>query len=165
MTDLRQSKSSAADELANRIFFRLYQAANTMHRTGTKALDSVGITTQQWSVLGALSRPQAAQGMTVGDLCRFLMVSRQNLNGVLDRLGRQGLIAVAADANDRRSKRVGLTREGEAMWARITPLIYAYYEKALKGFSIDERASVLHILNRLIDNMSALDAAETGAES
>jgi len=165
MTDLSRSKSSAADELANRIFFRLYQAANTMHRTGTKALDSVGVTTQQWSVLGALSRPQAAEGMTVGDLCRFLMVSRQNLNGVLERLGRQGCIAISADASDRRSRRIKLTREGEAVWQRITPLIYAYYDKALKGFSFDERVSVLHHLNRLLDNMSALDAAGPDTDS
>ncbi len=159
MTDLRRNKSSAGDELANRIFFRLYQAANTMHRTGTKALDSVGITTQQWSVLGALSRPQVADGMSVGDLCRFLMVSRQNLNGVLERLGRQGCIAITADPGDRRSKRVRLTAKGDETWTRLRPLIYAYYDKALKGFSFDERVSVLHHLNRLLDNMNMLDDA------
>jgi DNA-binding MarR family transcriptional regulator len=158
VSNLRRNKSSAGDELANRIFFRLYQAANTMHRTGTRALDSVGITTQQWSVLGALSRPQARDGMSVGDLCRFLMVSRQNLNGVLERLGRQGCIAIAADPSDRRSKRIRLTPKGEEVWKRLRPLIYAYYDKALKGFSFDERVSVLHHLNRLLDNMSVLDA-------
>jgi MarR family transcriptional regulator, organic hydroperoxide resistance regulator len=164
VTDLRRTKSSAGDELANRIFFRLYQAANTMHRTGTKALESVGITTQQWSVLGALSRPQAADGMSVGDLCRFLMVSRQNLNGVLERLGRQGCIAVASDPSDRRSRRIRLTPKGEEVWKRLKPLIHAYYDKALKGFSFDERVSVLHHLNRLLDNMSVLEGgAETGA--
>jgi DNA-binding MarR family transcriptional regulator len=164
VTDLRRTKSSAGDELANRIFFRLYQAANTMHRTGTKALESVGVTTQQWSVLGALSRPQAADGMSVGDLCRFLMVSRQNLNGVLGRLGRQGCIAVAADPGDRRAKRIRLTPKGEAVWKRLRPLIHAYYDKALKGFSFDERVSVLHHLNRLLDNMSVLEGGrENGA--
>src|SRR3546814_1396378 len=82
MKDLRSNKASASSELANRIFFRLYQTANTMHKTGTKALEKHGITTQQWSVLGALSRTQSANGMAIGDLCRFLMLSRQTLTRV-----------------------------------------------------------------------------------
>ena len=43
------------DDLANRLFFRLYQSANLMHKTGTKALDDMNITTQQWAVIGALA--------------------------------------------------------------------------------------------------------------
>ena len=43
-------------------------------------------------MLGALSRPQAAEGMTVNDLSRYLLVSRQNLTGLLNRLERDGLI-------------------------------------------------------------------------
>ncbi|HEX6956422.1 MAG TPA: MarR family transcriptional regulator [Ferrovibrio sp.] len=157
MKDLRGNKASASSELANRIFFRLYQAANTMHKTGTKALDKYGITTQQWSVLGALSRPQAANGMVIGDLCRFLMVSRQNLTGVLDRLGRQGYITAVTDPADRRSRRVKLTPKGEKIWNAITPLIYDYYDNTLQGFSFDDRVAFLHHLNHLLDNMVRLD--------
>lgn len=157
MKNLSITKASASSELANRIFFRLYQSANTMHKTGTKALDKHGITTQQWSVLGALSRPQAKGGMAVGDLCRFLMVSRQNLNGVLERLGRQGYTTAVTNADDRRSKRIKLTPKGEKIWDAITPLIYEYYDSSLQGFSFDERVTLLHHLNRLLENMARLD--------
>ena len=61
-------------ELANRIFFKLYQCANMLHKTGSRAVQDEGLTTQQWAVLGALSRPEAAQGMGVGELARYLMV-------------------------------------------------------------------------------------------
>ncbi|WP_374467843.1 MarR family winged helix-turn-helix transcriptional regulator [Ferrovibrio sp.] len=157
MKDLSDSKASASSELANRIFFRLYQAANTMHKTGTKALEKYGVTTQQWSVLGALSRPQAANGMAIGDLCRFLMVSRQNLNGVLDRLGRQGYTTAVTDPADRRSKRIKLTPKGEKIWDAITPLIYSYYDNTLQGFSFDDRVDFLHHLNHLLNNMVKLE--------
>ena len=157
MKDLREAKVSAAEEMANRIFFRLYQAANTLHKTGTKALDDYGITTQQWSVLGALSRPQVGDGMAVGDLCRFLMVSRQNLNGVLERLGRQDYITAVTDTQDRRSRRIKLTPKGREVWDAITPLIYGYYDKALKGFSFDDRVDLLHHLNHLLENMVRLE--------
>ena len=42
-------------ELANRVFFRLYQCANMLHKTGSRAVEAEGLTTQQWAVLGALS--------------------------------------------------------------------------------------------------------------
>jgi hypothetical protein len=41
--------------VANLLFFRLYQCANMLHKTGTKAVESEGLTTQRWAVLGALS--------------------------------------------------------------------------------------------------------------
>jgi len=81
-------------ELANRLFFRLYQCANMLHKTGTRAVEAEGLTTQQWAVLGALSREQAADGLTVGELARYLMVSRQNLAGLLSRMARDGHVAI-----------------------------------------------------------------------
>ena len=61
--------------LSNRLFFRLYQCANMLHKTGTRALEDHGITTQQWAVLGALTRTGFSEGVAVGDLAAFLMVS------------------------------------------------------------------------------------------
>ena len=72
--------------LSNRLFFRLYQCTNMLHKTGTRALEEHRITTQQWAVLGALTRPAFDGGIAVGDLAAFLLVSRQNLAGVLSRL-------------------------------------------------------------------------------
>jgi hypothetical protein len=54
MKDLVAQKALAAAEINNWLFFRLFQAANTLHTKGTQALDEFGVTTQQWSVLGAL---------------------------------------------------------------------------------------------------------------
>jgi len=76
MSDLSTEKNHALDEINNRLFFRLFQVANTLHTKGTQAIEEFGVTTQQWSVLGALSRPQANEGMSIGDLSRYLLVSR-----------------------------------------------------------------------------------------
>src|SRR5574337_1518041 len=77
------SPSVAKLELANRLFFRLYQCANMLHKTGSRAVEAEGLTTQQWAVLGALSRKEAEAGVSIGDLARYLMMSRQNLAGLL----------------------------------------------------------------------------------
>lgn|GEM_PF-4479423 len=96
MTDLTLEKTQAAAAFANRLFFRFFQAVNMLHTKGTQALESLGVTTQQWSVLGALSRPHAESGMSVGDLSRYL----------LGRPKRDERIERATDAEDRRSRKV-----------------------------------------------------------
>ncbi len=148
-------------EMANRLFFRLYQCANMLHKTGSRAIEAHGLTTQQWAVLGALSRPQAGGGMKLGDLARYLMVSRQNLAGVVGRLERDGRVESAADPQDGRSRLVRLTPAGRQVWQRhALPKIHAYYEQALAGFSVNDMVHTVHYLLKMLENMEKIDAAD-----
>jgi len=155
------SSHNARMELANRIFFKLYQCANMMHKTGTRAVQDEGLTTQQWAVLGALSRTEAAPGMNMGDLARYLMVSRQNLSGLITRMERDGHVSVEPDQRDRRSRLVVMTPSGHQVWTeQALPKIKAYYEQALDDFSLSDMTHVLHYLLKLLDNMQAIDEAD-----
>ena len=154
----KQTQEIVRSELANRLFFKLYQCANLLHKTGTKAVESEGLTTQQWAILGALSRSGAAQGMNMGDLARHLMVSRQNLSGVLGRMERDGRIEVVTDTRDRRSRLIRITREGWKVWhEQAQPKIHDYYQAALEGFSVSDQIHATHYLLKLLDNMERLD--------
>ncbi|WP_039375506.1 MarR family winged helix-turn-helix transcriptional regulator [Pandoraea fibrosis] len=145
-------------ELANRLFFRLYQCANMLHKTGTRAVESLGLTTQQWAVLGALSRPEVPDGMSVGDLARYLMVSRQNLSGLISRMERDGHIVSAPDGRDRRSRRITMTEHGRHVWHReAVPRIHDYYGRALDEFSTGDITHTLHYLLKLLENMKQID--------
>lgn len=151
-------------DLANRLFFRLYQCANMLHKTGTRAVEAEGLTTQQWAVLGALSRPDVEGGMSVGDLARYLMVSRQNLSGLVSRMERAGHLSTAADGRDRRSKLITMTESGRKLWIHeATPKIHGYYEQVLENFSTDDVTHTLHYLLKLLDNMKHLDDATHAA--
>ena len=137
-------------ELANRLFFRLYQCANMLHKTGTRAVEDEGLTTQQWAVLGALSRAEATGRMSVGDLARYLMVSRQNLSGLIGRMERDGHVHSAPDGRDRRSKLIQMTDTGREVWVvQAQPKIHAYYAQALADFSIGDITHSLHYLLKL----------------
>jgi DNA-binding MarR family transcriptional regulator len=151
--------AAARFEIANRLFFRLYQASNLMHKTGSRAVSAYGTTTQQWAVLGALSRPAvAARGMTVKELVSFLMLSRQNLTAVLNRLERSGLVESTRIAEDGRIRRIRLTRQGSATWARMLVDIRAYYDAALAGFSTEEALTLFRLLDRLSRALGGLAA-------
>ena len=146
-------------ELANRLFFRLYQCANMLHKTGSRAVEAEGLTTQQWAVLGALSREQATAGLSIGELARYLMVSRQNLSGLIGRMERDGHVAVSPDGRDRRSRRVTMTDAGRHVWHVLArPKILAYYEQVLADFSINDTSHMLHYLLKMLEQMQRVDA-------
>ena len=158
---MSNSNAETRAALANRLFFRLYQCANMLHKTGSRALEAEGMTTQQWAVLGALSRQQAGSGMKLGELARYLMVSRQNLAGVVGRLERDGRVESAADPGDGRSRLIRMTPAGRQVWQRkALPKIHAFYEEALNGFSSNDMVHTVHYLLKMLDNMGKIDAAD-----
>lgn len=145
-------------ELANRLFFRLYLCANMLHKTGSRAVEPVGLTTQQWAVLGALSQPQATAGISVGDLARYLRVSRQNLSGIIARMADDGHLTIAPDGRDRRARLITITEPGRQLWqARALPRISAYYDRLTDDFSITDMGHMLHYVSKLLKKMEALD--------
>ncbi|WGR98461.1 MarR family transcriptional regulator [Bradyrhizobium sp. ISRA443] len=144
--DLSGKPERVADHLNNRIFFRLFQVANTLQKQAVKEL---GVTTVQWAVLGALSDPRPTYGMSVGTLADFLVVSRQNLDGVLKRLERDGLLERVTDPGDKRTRLVKLTREGFVFWAELRERIFQFYDQAVSGFKFDDRVALAHYLNEL----------------
>ena len=160
-----QKTSDTKMELANRLLFRLYQCANMLHKTGSRAVEEEGLTTQQWAVLGALSREKAQGGMSIGDLARYLMVSRQNLSGLISRMERDGHVAVAPSGQDRRSRVVTMTESGRHVWQVLAlPKIRGYYDEILADFSINDVTHTLHYLLKILENMQRLDAAHHAAD-
>lgn len=158
------SATEAKMELANRLFFRLYQCANMLHKTGSRAVAAEGLTTQQWAVLGALSREKAQGGMSIGDLAKYLMVSRQNLSGLISRMERDGHVAIAQDGQDRRSRVVTMTDSGRHVWqVRALPKIRGYYGEILGDFSVNDLSHMLHYMLKMLANMQRLDDAWSGS--
>lgn len=163
---MENSNAETRAALANRLFFRLYQCANMLHKTGSRAIEAEGMTTQQWAVLGALSRPQAGGAMKLGELARYLMVSRQNLAGVVGRLERDGRVESAPDPTDGRSRLIRMTPAGRQVWQRkALPKIHAYYAQALQGFSSNDMVHTVHYLLKMLENMKRIDGSDGEEEA
>jgi MarR family transcriptional regulator, organic hydroperoxide resistance regulator len=153
----RRRKNELDFEVANRLFFRLYQASNLMHKTGSRSVAEFSSTTQQWAVLGALSRPAVRQhGMTVKELIEFLLTSRQNLTVVLNWLERMEFVERVRIADDGRIRRIRLTKDGAKIWNRMLINIRAYYKRALDGFSNEECLMLCRLLDRLKSRLVSL---------
>jgi DNA-binding MarR family transcriptional regulator len=148
---VRKSPNDDAEQSV-RIVFRLLRTCNAMTRRNTAWMDEMGVTTEQCSVLSTLSS-RSPNGMTVNELCEYLMVSRQGLNGVLNRLDNMGLTHRASDASDGRVKRVKLTPRGEASVSQIVPMLSAFAVSALNDFTADELNLFAQMISRLRHNI------------
>ncbi|MBL8569377.1 MAG: MarR family transcriptional regulator [Phreatobacter sp.] len=153
------SSDNATDQLNNRIFFRLFQLGNELQR---QSVQQLGITTVQWAVLGALSREKYASGIPLSQLGEYLVVTRQNLDGVLKRLERDGLVRRVADDGDKRSRIVRLTPRGRTFWKEIRARISLFYDQASAHFSFDARVSLVHSLNVLQSDLAKVELSKVG---
>ncbi|MBL4867132.1 MAG: MarR family transcriptional regulator [Pseudomonadales bacterium] len=153
-----ESSDEPYSVVSNRLFFRLFQSANLLHKKGTAALDDFGVTTQQWSVLGVFHRNQVIEegGISVGELTEYLLVSRQSLTGTLDLMLRKKYIKKVANPKDKRSKLIQITPKGRTLWNNLQSPITDFYQGALEGVPLDDQTSFLHYLNKVIKNMEAM---------
>lgn len=148
---------AAMFDVTNRVFFRLYQASNLLHKTGSRYVAAFGATTQQWAVLGALARPRNLDsGMTVKELLAFLEVSRQNLTPLLDRLEARVWVERVRDPADGRNRRIRLTTIGRQIWIEMQVPIKEFYFASLADFSSEECLQLFRLLDRLKQGMDRL---------
>ena len=131
----------------------MFQVGNSLDR---KCSNELGISPVHWSVLGALSRPQVKEGMSFSDLTEYLGVSRQNLDAVLKRLERDGLVERIISEQDRRAKNVALTGLGLKTWDNLQADFFDFYGQALDKLSFDDVATLIHLLNKVNDGLKTI---------
>ncbi|WP_374632422.1 MarR family winged helix-turn-helix transcriptional regulator [Ferrovibrio sp.] len=145
----RPSPEAALADLNNRLFFRLLQVANTLNTQATKVVEPLGITSQQWSVIGAVSRYQQDGGISVNELSQYLRVSRQNISEILKRLERSNLLRRTRSDKDSRERMVELTITGLRLWNTLRDVAKPFHASALHDFSEPERHEFLEMLIKL----------------
>lgn len=95
------------------------RAARRVARVFDEALKAHGITNGQFSLLMSLNRPAPPR---LTDLTELLGMDRTTLTAAVKVLERRGLMRQVQDSQDRRAKRLILTREGEAVLIAALPV-------------------------------------------
>ena len=98
----------------------LQRAARALARRFDEALRPIGLTSGQYSMMMSLNRPEPP---TIGSVASLLAMDRTTLTAALKLLQRRGLVTVMVDANDRRSRRLKLTRAGRALQVQAQAVI------------------------------------------
>jgi DNA-binding MarR family transcriptional regulator len=95
------------------------RAARDVARRYDDVLRPMQLTNGQFSVLISLNRAEAP---SIGSVAALLAMDRTTLTANLKPLERRGLVKVAVDAADRRSRLMTLTPAGRALLAAAIPL-------------------------------------------
>ena len=97
----------------------LQRAARALARRFDEAFRPLGLTSGQYSLMMSLNRPEPP---SIGSVAALLAMDRTTLTAALKPLRRRGLVTVVIDADDRRSRRLRLTRAGRALLTRAVPV-------------------------------------------
>lgn len=111
--------ATTLDVRDNCLCLHLQRAARVVARRYDDALRPAQLTNGQFSLLMALNRPCSPNLSEVSEL---LGMDRTTLTANLKPLARRGLLKVAVDPEDRRSRRLHLTPAGRAALVIAMPL-------------------------------------------
>jgi DNA-binding MarR family transcriptional regulator len=105
-------------------------------------------TIARFDFLSALDRHGA---LTLGEVSQYLLVSNGNVTQLRTRLSADGLIETEPDPNDRRVRRVRLTKRGEGVFRQMAKA----HAACVDGLLGDLTPADKHALMRLLDAAKA----------
>lgn len=117
----------------------LRQATRRVSQLYDAVLAPCGLRTTQLSILAQIARAGAP---TVGELAKALVLDRSALTHNLKPLDRDGLVALVANEDDRRSRRIVLTETGRARLAEARVLWKQAQERFEAAFGADHAAAL-----------------------
>ncbi len=109
-------------------------------------------TLPRFDVLAALDRHP--EGLRMGELSRYLLVSNGNVTGIVQRLEEEGLIAREQAPNDRRAIRVRLTSKGKARFAEWAAEHEGWVDSLFSDLSTEEMEELMGQLRRLQESLA-----------
>ncbi len=129
-------------------------AARGFVRLSEARLKPYGFGVGQLPVLVALERELAD---TQRDLARIANIKQPPMAQMIARMTRDGLIESAPDENDRRVTRLLLTEKARARMPSAVAALLEGNREATAGFSEEEIAIFLQMLERLAANLVAMN--------
>ena len=123
------------------------RAARALARRFDEALRPLGLTNGQFSLMMSLNRPEPP---AMGAVASLLAMDRTTLTAALKPLERRRLVATAPNRDDKRSRLLSLTAEGQALLAKAVPVwkrTHATVDQMLSAHDIGQVRSALATLS------------------
>ena len=110
------------------------------------ALAPAGIGINQFSILATLA---GAGPSRIADLAARLVMDRSTLGHLIRPLEERGLVALRVDADDRRARKLSLTRAGRALLAKARPLWAQAQRRFERAFGAGASAELRDVLREV----------------
>ena len=144
----REAGLSHEDHQAVRLWLRLLTCSTQIEQTIRGNLQTqFGTTLSRFDYLAQLSR--FPEGLRMKTLSEYLMVTGGNVTGLTDQLVGEGWVERVADANDRRSMTVRLTKEGVKQFNTMAAEHELWLEQLFAPFGASRAKALFEQLGQL----------------
>ena len=113
--------------------------------------DGYNITREQWVTLAVL---KSEKGITQQELANNGFKNKASITSLIDHMESNNLVIRTSDKNDRRVKRIYLTKEGEGLYDKLTDSAYKVIDHAVKDIDEKDLKNSLNILSQIINNLT-----------
>jgi MarR family transcriptional regulator, organic hydroperoxide resistance regulator len=131
------------------VFRALGNAVRTIRARVDRTLQHSGLRLGQYQVLRHLWDDD---GLTPREIADRLDVEMPTITRTVQRMVRDGLVQRRAHPADARSVRIYLTKRGSDLRPVLSEIVGEQTERALRGFSAQERSDFADLLERLAEN-------------
>jgi MarR family transcriptional regulator, organic hydroperoxide resistance regulator len=135
--------------LARDVFRTLGNTVRTVRARVDRSLQGLGLRLGQYQVLRHLWEQD---GLTPREIADRLDVEMPTVTRTVQRMVRDGLVMRQAHPADARSVRIYLTKRGQDLHSTLATIVEEETERSLRGFSTQERASLVRMLDRISEN-------------
>ncbi|RNB87979.1 MarR family transcriptional regulator [Brevibacillus nitrificans] len=130
------------------IILHVLRLAAQINRMGLRLVEGTGLSSvQQWQLLGIIARNE---GITLGKLSHEILVTKQNMTGLIERMQNGGWVSTWSDPSDKRITRVQITEKGREVFAMMQPRADASNTETFQDFHEEE----LEMMNELLERLS-----------
>lgn len=143
-------------KLSLRLWLRLLSCSMIVEKRIRARLDEEFDTTlPRFDVLAALERHP--EGLTMGQLSGYIMVSNGNVTAVVNRLLQDGWILRTTDKSDRRVATVRLSRKGRQVFLKMAAVHEQWIDHMFQGLS-DQK--IEELMNALAEMRLSIESNE-----
>jgi MarR family transcriptional regulator, multiple antibiotic resistance protein MarR len=114
-----------------------------------RALMPHNVTAAQYIILSTLVSAKVA---SASQICRGLSYDAGAMTRMIDRLEQRGLLRRVRVADDRRTQKLELTEEGEALYPKMRASAMSVINGLLRGFTKAEASQLEGFLKRMLEN-------------
>ena len=142
--------------------FLVSDLARLFRRTMDRRLQSLGLTQAQWRALVHLSR---SEGMTQTALAERLEIQPITMTRLIDRMENAGWVERRTHPGDRRAVQLYLAPRSQPILAEMNARATEILSEATRGVSATAQKQVLDTLERIKQNIVAVEATATTTEA
>lgn len=130
-----------------RLWLLMHRVRDMLVRCEDSILGEYGITTEQFSVLGAVK--SRGGSLRPVDLAQVLERSPNSMSMLVDRMVKAGLVRRTRDRKDRRTVNVTLTSKGENALGPAMAASWDFVQKLLSRLSQEDRQVLADLLEKI----------------